>query len=410
MTHTSRSVKRRVKRRASKSVKRKLRQISKKRMNLRKMRGGKNPDDFFSIYNVTTPIDTESKIWVDGRLQKRTTKEMNSVGMLFYNHKNGHFRLFLKYNEPNLIHGLCGIDIKDMEDRRFGSMGWSYYYIFEGKKLYTVTMDKSGFYTELQWSKNEIRQLPSKSGTKLQNQEEQTVSIDGTDFTFAKIVPDNEAKDNYQGSTSMFSTQDTVKSYFDQMRKVETKISSERQLANEKKHKKEQEEREKREKEEKEAAELAAAAEAEAALKAAQDAPICNELESKFGSLEKALVEIENIKKFWETQNIHKVSTAESCAEEWKKTQTAEKIAEIDALIGELYDITEMIKTNKDLCWEHFKTIRLNRKLFPAVLFELDKITKNKNDKTSLGVFQRLANEQEVSIREAQRDEWLLSR
>jgi hypothetical protein len=327
--------------------------------------------------------------------------------MLFYNHKNRHFRLFLKYNEPNLIHGLCGIDIKDMEVRRFGSMGWSHYYIFEGKKLYTVTMDKSQFYTELQWNKKEIGQSQSQSQlqsvTKLENQTEQTeqtVSIDGIDFTFVKIVSDNEAKSNYQGTSSIISTQDTVKSYFKQAQDVENKISSEQRIANDEKRKKEQEAREKREKEEKEAAEVAAVAKAEAALKAAQDAPKCKELELKFRSLEKALVEIENIKKFWETQNIDKVSTAESCAEAWKKTQTVEKIAEIDALIGELYDINEMIQTNKDLCWEYFKTIRLNGMLFPGVLYELSKITKNKN-KTSFGVFQRLTDDLAQSKRSA---------
>ena len=344
---------------------------------------------------------------MDGRWQKETTKEINPVGMLFYNHKNRHFRLFLKYNEPNLIHGLCGIDIKDMEVRRFGSMGWSHYYIFEGKKLYTVTMDKSQFYTELQWNKKEIGQSQSQSQlqsvTKLENQTEQTeqtVSIDGIDFTFVKIVSDNEAKSNYQGTSSIISTQDTVKSYFKQAQDVENKISSEQRIANDEKRKKEQEAREKREKEEKEAAEVAAVAKAEAALKAAQDAPKCKELELKFRSLEKALVEIENIKKFWETQNIDKVSTAESCAEAWKKTQTVEKIAEIDALIGELYDINEMIQTNKDLCWEYFKTIRLNGMLFPGVLYELSKITKNKN-KTSFGVFQRLTDDLAQSKRSA---------
>jgi hypothetical protein len=368
------------------------------------MRGG-DPNDFFSIYNVTTPIDKEIKIW-DGSWKKMTIKKMNPVGMLFYNHKNGHFRLFAESNEQKqelkLIYGLCGIDIIGIEVRGFYDGGWDYYYIFDGKKLYTVTQEHSEFSsTELKWHKREIGQSQLQSDTILANKDEQIVSIGGTDFTFVKIVPDKEAKASYQGSTSMFSsmfssTQNTVKSDFDQMRKVTKKILSEQRLAYEERRKKEREAREIKEKEEKEekaAAAAAAVAKAEAALKAAQDAPKCKELELKFDSLKKALVEIDKIKKFWETQEDNTKSNAEICAEEWKKTEKAERIAEIDALIGGLYDITEMIKTNKDLCWAYFETIRLNGTLFPDVFDELENITKNKNDKTSLGVFQRLAKE-----------------
>ena len=130
MTHTSRSVKRRVKRRASKSVKRKLRPMSKKRMNLRKMRGGKDPNDFFRIYGVL----------IGEKL----------IGILLYNNVTKHFHLFIESgvepeNAIKLIKGLCGVQIEDPVPFESGEKKWNfeYYFSFDGD-LYSVQIRNKG--------------------------------------------------------------------------------------------------------------------------------------------------------------------------------------------------------------------------------------------------------------------------
>ena len=103
----TRSAVRRVKRRESKNAKLRslrVRKHSSKRMNMRKMNGGADPDDFFRIYSVECIVG-------DPVMDKYS-------GILFYNHKTRYFHLFTYYLYGTdlvfeLVKGLCGLNIKE---------------------------------------------------------------------------------------------------------------------------------------------------------------------------------------------------------------------------------------------------------------------------------------------------------
>ena len=258
----TRSAVRRVKRRESKNAKLRslrVRKHSSKRMRVKQKGGlgfGKKDDDFFSIYRVTIP-DTQTTTTHGRKEINETIDVIKDVCVLFYNHKNGQFRLFSKTTDGRtiifdrtimfkLINALCGFDRESkILDQRYDSYGWEYYYIFDGKDLYVVDTVTSVRDTEMHNRKTKItpkdKQSPSPSAVaKLENISNQKVPIDGTEFTFDKIVDDGEAVTKYQGKTSFFSSDDTkLDSYLDQARKIKGILSQQQGI----KEKKKQEEK-----------------------------------------------------------------------------------------------------------------------------------------------------------------------
>ena len=258
----TRSAVRRVKRRESKNAKlkslrsrknaRKYSTAKNKRLNLREMRGGlwfnKDHTDFFSIYHVTTPgTDTISRWGPNGRAIEEKINVSMDVGILFYNHKTGHFRLFSK--DPRnpmvmvkLVNGLCGLGTDTMVENTYGMRGWQYYYIFDGKKLWAVNI-RNGQIDITQG------QSPAADVTKLENKTDQTVEFSGATFTLDKIVDDNTAETTHQGSTSFTDGGSTKReSYFQQALAVydilSEKLQEKKKLDLEKKNEKEKSEKE----------------------------------------------------------------------------------------------------------------------------------------------------------------------
>ena len=305
MTHTSRSVKRRVKRRASKSVKRKLRPMSKKRMNLRKMRGGKDPNDFFSIYHVTVPITRNTDKHKDG--VRLTATKFEDVGILFYNHKTGHFKLFSKKHEPSngtgihiveLINRLCGVGKNDMLDYTLDESSWKYYYIFDGNTLWAVKKNESS--QGGKQYKIEIRKNPTQQRiTKLENKQEQDVNIGDSisSCTIVKLVDDDEAKTNYQGSEGVFTFEDTqLRSYFQKVQEVDRNFAE--VWTQTIKKKQEEMDSKKAEAEKKAAEEAAAKAAAKAAAEATPEAVAARAAEAE-AEAARNKVWAENAATFW---------------------------------------------------------------------------------------------------------------
>lgn len=250
MTHTSRSVKRRVKRRASKSVKRKLRPMSKKRMNLRKMRGGKDPNDFFSVFAIKLQDDNKYSKGVD-------------FGILFYNFFSKQFQLFIyrpdttRQNDDaanseekyygvfarELINYLCGLKL----DYNFYGNEIGYYtyvnetlwhnlfkfhFIFKGNELYSVrnNPDDSTTRTKVinavfesklpppEYEKRKVDVISSTEGTRWEQKNEDThtffidkdnsnhIDFNQLSFTLSKVVNDEVAKKDYQPISGLLNS------------------------------------------------------------------------------------------------------------------------------------------------------------------------------------------------------------
>ena len=191
------------------------------------------------------------------RLSAKNINVSMDIGILFYNHKNGHFRLFSKGSPPKgpmvkLINALCGFGKESsMVEKEYRFLGWKYYYIFDGKKLLAVNQ-KSDWNSELYHYTIDITPTPSKAAdvTTLENKTEEEKDIHGTKFTFVKIVNDDIAKTTHQGSTSYTDRERTkLKSYFEQARVVQEILSKHLQEKEETEinSKKEEKEREKKE-------------------------------------------------------------------------------------------------------------------------------------------------------------------
>ena len=220
----ARSAVRRVKRRESKNAKlRSLRsrKHSSKRINLREMKGGgvfgkdKDPNDFFSIYTVTTP----HKFFFTDKFNRQLTDEFIAmICILFYNHSNGHFRLFAigrgktKFEREvfTLINGLCGNGtLKSHEIVHFhDSDNWHDYFIFDGKLsgVYIVRKDNDVSYKKIDIDRLYVPNAqktssPPSEPSHLNNVDKQILTFGDKSFTFVKAVEDAEAKKTYQGST-----------------------------------------------------------------------------------------------------------------------------------------------------------------------------------------------------------------
>ena len=175
-------------------------------MNLRKMRGGKDPDDFFSIYHVTAPITSDTGKHRDG--VKVTATKFEDVGILFYNHKTGHFKLFSKTYKPSngtefhmvkLINKLCGIGENEMMNHTLDESGWRYYYIFDGKKLWAVNKKQQSSQDVWKPYKIDIGTTASAQKVttfaKISAGEQDVIIGDGiSSCTIVKIVTDDNAK------------------------------------------------------------------------------------------------------------------------------------------------------------------------------------------------------------------------
>ena len=248
----ARSAVRRVKRRESKNAKlRSLRsrKHSSKRMNMRKMNGGADPDDFFSVYSVELYREVVAE---RNRSFAEAIKEQEILytGALFYNHKTKKFHLFTALSSKviknllgvavslspsyiKVIKHLLGVDETDIfqpkpldlqpNDDYYG--GIDYYNEFDGNKWRTlychfVTKKKlDGFrridVEEIEYDIDEINIPPANRGTpiKLENNEgDKTVDVGGNEkLTFSRVVTDDEAKKTYQiKSSSIFVRNETT--------------------------------------------------------------------------------------------------------------------------------------------------------------------------------------------------------
>lgn len=203
-------------------------------MNLRKMRGGKDPEDFFNIYHVTAPITSDTGKHRDG--VKVTATKFEDVGILFYNHKTGHFKLFSKIYKPSngtefhmvkLINNLCGIGENEMMNHTLDESGWRYYYIFDGKKLWAVNKKQQSSQDVWKPYKIDIGTKPPQHSVKTLEKisAEQDVNIGDSIYscTIVKIVTDDDAKTKYQGSEGFFTSEDTqLRSYFQKVQEVDS--------------------------------------------------------------------------------------------------------------------------------------------------------------------------------------------
>ena len=220
----TRSAVRRVKRRESKNAKLRslrVRKHSSKRMNMREMKGGADPDDFFRVYSVEGIVG-------DPVMNKYS-------GILFYNHKTGYFHLFTYYLYGTdlvfeLVKGLCGLNIKEGFEHKLGLGSGNdtgkrlhFYHKFQkssvlrinklyamhsvpGRTLYipedpndddddgsTEVIKPTYHITPIDESKVPIEPTIPLDKTK---DSQEFVLDGGIKFTFEKIIPDAEAKTN----------------------------------------------------------------------------------------------------------------------------------------------------------------------------------------------------------------------
>ena len=225
--------------------------MSKKRMNLRKMRGGKNPDDFFSVFAIKLQDGNKYSKGVD-------------FGILFYNFFSKQFQLFIyppelqfqkesdaKFEEKyygvfarELINCLCGLKL----DYNFYGNELGYYtyvneillwrnlfkfhFIFRGNKLYSVrnNPDNSTGRTKVinalfesklpppEYEKREVDVKPSTEGTRWEQKNKDThtffidkdnrnhIDFNQLSFTLSKVVDDEVAKKDYQPISGLFNS------------------------------------------------------------------------------------------------------------------------------------------------------------------------------------------------------------
>ena len=282
-----------------------------------------------------------------------------------------------------LIKGLCGFSLSNstdyfwLETKPRGYRNFKYYFIFDGKLHYTKYTPGSEAYWDgikkhskipEKYEKVEIVSPPdvsapdvSTSAIKtLSNQETQTVTFSETAFTFVKIVDDENAKSTYQVSEKFLSSDET---------KLKSALTIANQLFKERETKKTE----------------AAAARKTAAMKTAQESPICQDLQTNIDSTKKAIEEIKKIKDFCykENRDIWKV---EELLEKWKKTKTPEEITEIDELIGEFtkkIDIIKgLMKGNQNLCLEYLKS-QLGNDVVKEVIEVMDDYNRKKYNNSS---------------------------
>ena len=354
----ARSAVRRVKRRESKRNAK--HQTSKKRMNSRKMKGGKDKNDFYSIYAVKVNDTANSNKVLD-------------IGILFYNHKTKKFHLFiqtidgLNYTDYaiKLIKGLCGFGVvidytNCLEYTPNFYSRFKYYFRFDGKKLYSARYEpkENGRYeyqgnkgyaghewvngTDEKLEKREIKPNPPDAPTTVTflNQETQTVTFSETTFTFVKIVNDNTEESKYQPDEGLLVRE---KSEIESALQKADKAINERDTKNK----------------------LAAAAAAEEAAKKAKESPICNELQRRLDSAKKAIEEIQNIRDFFVDRG---TVTAENVEATWKETKTPEELAKINELIGEFKQTIALMRNNRELCWTYLENIDSNKKVFDNII------------------------------------------
>ena len=223
-------------------------------MNMRKMNGGADPDDFFSVYSVELyrEVVAERNRSFAKEIKEQEIKEQEILytGALFYNHKTKKFHLFTALSSKviknllgvavslspsyiKVIKNLLGVDETDIfqpkpldlqpNDDYYG--GIDYYNEFDGNKWRTlychfVTKKKlDGFrridVEEMEYDIDEINIPPANRGTpiKLENTEgDQTVDVGGNEkLTFSRVVTDDEAKKTYQiKSSSIFVRNETT--------------------------------------------------------------------------------------------------------------------------------------------------------------------------------------------------------
>ena len=280
------------------------------------MNGG-GGDDFFSIYGISK--------------YNEATKTNPVIGILFYNHKTKKFHLFINHNDVGyhndaikLIAGLYGFNIILNFNHTFDlpRNEFDYYFIFDGKKLYSARYIPGNTAAIETFTKHQIEPESPVSPTQTQLNKEtqtQTVAFNDINFTFTKLVDETVAKSKYQpfDSYSLFvdNTKQRIESAFNMA--IENKAT--------------------------------------AVNKAAGELEICKVLQTKIQPAKNALDEIDKIKSFFETNR--GTMTKEEIKTKWKREKTPEEITRIDKLIGDLLETKKLINANITLCSKYLRSI-----------------------------------------------------